>query len=49
MLLKTTARRVGALEKLIIAQHPYETPEFAVLSIEAGNKRYCEWWDASVK
>jgi periplasmic divalent cation tolerance protein len=49
MLLKTTARRVTALEKLIIAQHPYETPEFVVLSIETGNKRYCEWWDASVK
>jgi periplasmic divalent cation tolerance protein len=49
MILKTTAPRVGALEKLIVAQHPYETPEFVAVSIAKGNKRFCQWWDASVQ
>ena len=49
MLFKTTARRVIALEKLIVARHPYDTPEFIVLGIETGHKRYCQWWDSCVR
>ncbi len=48
MILKTTARRVGALERLIIAQHPYQVPEFIVFGLRRANKRYSEWWDSSV-
>ena len=44
LLLKTTRRRLAALEKLIVAQHPYDTPEFIVLSLEKGNRRYLDWW-----
>jgi len=43
MLLKTTASRLGALEKLIVAEHPYDTPEFIVLPILAGSARYLDW------
>jgi periplasmic divalent cation tolerance protein len=48
MLLKTTRPRLAALEKLILAKHPYDTPEFLVLPIKAGNARYLKWLDESV-
>ncbi len=40
---KTTARRVRALEKLILAEHPYDTPQFVVVRITGGNRRYLDW------
>jgi len=49
MVMKTTQACVTALEKLVIAKHPYETPEFVVLGIHAGNKRYLKWITDSVQ
>jgi periplasmic divalent cation tolerance protein len=46
LLLKTTAARAATLEKLILANHPYDTPEFVVLSVTRANKRYLNWWTA---
>src|SRR6478609_4793013 len=43
MVMKTTVARVGALEKLIVAQHPYETPEFVVMNLGGGAKKYLTW------
>src|SRR5580765_3912443 len=43
MLLKTSAARLASLEKLILQKHPYDTPEFLVLSVSRGNKRYLDW------
>ena len=43
LILKTTKTKLTALEKLILAQHPYETPEFLVLSPSAGNQKYLDW------
>ena len=48
LLLKTTAPRLGKLEKLILVHHPYDTPEFIVLPITQGNARYLAWITASV-
>jgi periplasmic divalent cation tolerance protein len=48
MLIKTTNRRLARLEKEIIARHPYSTPEFIVLPITRGNKRYLDWIAQSV-
>jgi uncharacterized protein involved in tolerance to divalent cations len=31
------------LEKLILAMHSYDTPEFVVLKLDAGNARYLAW------
>jgi periplasmic divalent cation tolerance protein len=45
---KTTKAKLKALEKLIIAEHPYDTPEFIVLPITGGNRRYLDWIAASV-
>ena len=49
LVLKTTAGRVAALEKLVLARHPYDTPEFIVLPISRGNQRYLDWVAQSVK
>lgn len=43
LILKTTTARLAGLEKLIIAEHPYDTPEFIVLPLSGGNKRYLGW------
>src|SRR6266568_6471817 len=43
ILFKTTKANLKALEKLVVANHPYDTPEFLVLPILAGNKRYLDW------
>jgi periplasmic divalent cation tolerance protein len=49
LILKTTTARLAALEKLICAKHPYDTPEFLVLSISHGNQRYLDWVAESVE
>ena len=46
---KTTKRRLHDLEKLILAEHPYDTPEFVVLPLATGSKRYLDWLGASAK
>ncbi|MDB6015870.1 MAG: protein CutA 1, chloroplastic isoform [Pedosphaera sp.] len=43
LILKTTRPRLAALQKLIVAKHPYDTPEFLVLPLTAGNRRYLDW------
>lgn len=48
MVLKTTASRLAALEKLILQFHPYDTPEFVALNVGRGSRRYLDWIGASV-
>ncbi len=48
MLLKTTSARLAALEKLIVAGHPYDTPEFVALPVERVAERYLAWWKRSL-
>jgi periplasmic divalent cation tolerance protein len=43
LLIKTERQTLRALEKLVLANHPYDTPEFVVLPIESGNERYLAW------
>jgi periplasmic divalent cation tolerance protein len=43
VIMKTTRARLAALEKLIVARHPYDTPEFVVLDVTAGAKKYLGW------
>ncbi len=47
MILKTTEVCLADLESYVLEAHPYDTPEFVVLPIEAGSKRYVEWLGAS--
>lgn len=48
LVLKTTRARLAALEELVLARHPYDTPEFLVLPLQAGSARYLAWLGASV-
>jgi len=48
LLFKTTRVKLAALEKLILAEHPYDTPEFLVLPLGAGTKKYLAWLGKSV-
>ncbi len=43
LVLKTQKSKLAAVEKLVLAKHPYDTPEFIVLPLSAGNKRYLDW------
>jgi periplasmic divalent cation tolerance protein len=43
LILKTQKSKLVALEKLVFAKHPYHTPEFLVLPLNAGSKRYLVW------
>ena len=43
LVLKTQKSKLAALEKLIVAKHPYDTPEFLVLPLSAGNDKYLGW------
>lgn len=43
ILFKTSAGRLKKLEQAILSNHPYDTPEFVVLPITAGNERYLQW------
>ena len=48
MIFKTTAAHLARLEQLIMAEHPYDTPEFLVIPIHGGNRRYLGWLASSV-
>lgn len=48
LLVKTSRRRFGALEKEIRRLHSYKVPEIIALPIVAGSKPYLEWLEASV-
>jgi len=45
---KTTRANLAVLEKLIVAKHPYDTPEFIALSLVEGNAKYLDWLAGSV-
>ena len=47
LVLKTQKSKLAALEKLILAKHPYDTPEFLVLPLSQGNKKYLDWLASS--
>jgi len=48
LVMKTSTTRLATLEELVVAQHPYDTPEFIVLPITRGNQRYLAWLEDSV-
>ena len=48
IVMKTTRAKLAALEKVVIANHPYDTPEFIVLSLAGGNTRYLQWLGDSI-
>jgi periplasmic divalent cation tolerance protein len=49
LVLKTQKTKLTMLEKLILARHPYDTPEFLVLPLLVGNQKYLDWLAAVTK
>jgi periplasmic divalent cation tolerance protein len=45
---KTTRKMVPVLRRLVLANHPYETPQFVVLPVVAGTAPYLRWIADSV-
>jgi periplasmic divalent cation tolerance protein len=48
LVFKTTQPKVRAFEKFVLANHPYDTPEFVALPMASGTRRYLDWMSASV-
>ena len=49
LVIKTTEARLEALRAWMAATHPYEVPEFLVLSADGGGEAYLAWLTASVE
>ena len=43
LILKTSDDRLAAMSERVIELHPYEVPEFLVLSVADGSSAYFEW------
>ena len=43
MIIKTTRDRLPALEARLKELHPYELPEFVVVSVAGGSQAYLDW------
>jgi periplasmic divalent cation tolerance protein len=48
LILKTRRAKLAALERCLLAHHPYDTPEILALPLTAGNARYLDWLDQSL-
>ena len=48
IVLKTTKDRLEDLERNVIKNHPYDTPEFIALKLDHGATKYLDWIGASV-
>lgn len=48
LVIKTMSDRVAALEARFHELHPYEVPEFVVISVSDGSPAYLEWLGESV-
>ena len=49
IIFKSQKSKLEALEKLIMARHPYDTPEFLVLTLAKGSRNYLKWLAASCR
>lgn len=47
-LIKTTGDRIEALRERVSELHPYDTPEFVALRIDAGSEDYLSWIEEAV-
>ena len=49
ILFKTPASNLAGLEKCILANHPYDTPEFVVIQLHKGTERYLAWLEDGLR
>jgi periplasmic divalent cation tolerance protein len=43
LIIKSTSRRMKELEEVIARLHSYDLPEFLVIEIKGGSKKYLKW------
>jgi periplasmic divalent cation tolerance protein len=48
LVIKTSSARLDALQARLHELHPYQVPEFVVLTAAAASSRYAQWVDDSV-
>jgi periplasmic divalent cation tolerance protein len=48
LIIKTTAKKLAALESEVKRLHSYDVPEFLVLPVETGSADYLKWISDSV-
>jgi periplasmic divalent cation tolerance protein len=44
ILFKTRSQLLARLHRLILQEHPYDTPEFIVIPVAAASAKYLAWW-----
>lgn len=49
LIIKTVRTKISSLERELHKIHPYELPEFIVLPIAKGSRRYLRWIRENVK
>jgi len=49
LLIKTTDERVDALQEMLLARHPYDVPEFVVITPDEVRGAWREWLLESVR
>jgi len=49
LVMKSTARRLRELERMVRGRHSYDVPEFLVLPVVSGSREYLAWLVDSVK
>jgi periplasmic divalent cation tolerance protein len=47
LVIKTTGSRIEAVWATLKARHPYDVPEFMVVSVAGGNQEYLDWIERS--
>ena len=48
LLIKTTAARLPALKRAVVALHPYEIPEILAIPVASGHPPYLRWIASSL-
>ena len=43
LLIKTSVKKLAALEKEVLRLHSYDTPEFVAIALESGSAAYLAW------
>ena len=49
ILFKTSKKKLGELERCVVKNHPYDTPEFVAVTFEAGTEKYLSWIEHSLE
>ena len=48
LIVKTTREQLGALERMLASDHPYDVPELIALTPAAVGGPYADWWSGAV-